>query len=204
MIAPVPIRIKIFVDFWNYELSMKAVDVSFRTDWMRLPREITAGAGELLAPPHGVLYHGMHVYGSYDPTSDRDAPLHRWATTVLSRFAGTYVEFVPRQKKKTGPICPGCRGEIRVCPACDASLLGSGEKGVDTRIATDMVRYAWEDAYDAAVLVSSDRDFEPVATFLSAKGKIIIHGAFPPNGAVVSRACWGSISIPALRARFQR
>lgn len=204
MVTPAPIRIKIFVDFWNYELSMKAVDCAFKTDWMRLPREITAEVGALLSPPHGVLYHGLHVYGSYDPSSGRDAPLHKWATTVLSISPGTYVEFVPRQKKKTGPICPGCRGEIRVCPTCAASLLGSGEKGVDTRIATDMIRYAWEDAYDAAVLISSDRDFEPVATFLGAKGKTLIHGAFPPHGAVISQACWGSISIAALRTRFQR
>lgn len=159
----------------------------------------------MLAPPHGVLYHGMHVYGSYDPTSDRDAPLHRWATTVLSRFAGTYVEFVPRQKKKTGPICPGCRGEIRVCPACDASLVRLRR---ERRGHQDRHRHGalcLEDASDTEqALVSSDRDFRPVATFLSAKGKIIIHGAFPPNGAVVSRACWARHRHSALRARFQR
>jgi len=33
------------------------------------------------------------------------------------------------------------------------------EKGVDVAIATDMIKLAWEDAYDWAVLVSSDRDF---------------------------------------------
>lgn len=83
-------------------------------------------------------------------------------------------------------------------------MLGFGEKGVDTRIATDMIKFAWEDAYDIALLVSADRDFEPVVDFLKAKGKTIIHGAFPPNGMVLSNVCWGKIDLAASRNSFAR
>ncbi len=29
-------RVRVFVDFWNYTLSMQEVDASFRTDWARI------------------------------------------------------------------------------------------------------------------------------------------------------------------------
>jgi uncharacterized LabA/DUF88 family protein len=38
-------------------------------------------------------------------------------------------------------------------------MRGMEEKGVDTRIVTDMMSLAWNGAYDVAVLVSADRDF---------------------------------------------
>ena len=62
-------------------------------------------------------------------------------------------------------------------------MRGTEEKGVDVRMATDMISLAWADNYDIAVLVSSDRDFVPVAEFLETRGIKVIHGAFPPMGA---------------------
>ena len=35
-------------------------------------------------------------------------------------------------------------------------LIVSGAKGVDVRIATDMISLAWANNYDIAVLISSD------------------------------------------------
>ena len=61
---------------------------------------------------------------------------------------------------------------------------------------------AWADNYDIAVLVSSDQDFVPVAEFLETRGIKIIHGAFHPLGAHLTRTCWGSISVPELREDF--
>lgn len=40
-------------------------------------------------------------------------------------------------------------------------MVGTVEKGVDTFIATDMIRLAWENAYEIAVLASSDSDLVP-------------------------------------------
>ena len=70
-------------------------------------------------------------------------------------------------------------------------MRGTEEKGVDVRLATDMISLAWVDNYDVAVLVSSDRDFVPVAEFLETKGIKVIHGAFPPRGAQLTARCWG-------------
>lgn len=71
-------------------------------------------------------------------------------------------------------------------------------------MAADMIRLAWAANYDIAVLVSSDRDFVPVAEFLETRGIKVIHAAFPPKGAQLTARCWGSLSVPALRGAFRR
>jgi len=45
------------------------------------------------------------------------------------------------------------------------------EKGVDVRIAVDMVVYAVRDLYDVAVLVSADGDFADAVQFVKDQGK---------------------------------
>jgi len=49
-------------------------------------------------------------------------------------------------------------------------MRGTEEKGIDVRMALDMVDLGLSKAFDAAVLVSSDRDFVPVAESLQNKG----------------------------------
>ena len=82
-------------------------------------------------------------------------------------------------------------------------MRGTEEKGVDVRIATDMIMLAWVDSYDAAVLVSADADFVPVAQFLQTKGKKVVHAQFPPKGSHLSQKCWGSIDMTQLLDRFR-
>jgi uncharacterized LabA/DUF88 family protein len=83
-------------------------------------------------------------------------------------------------------------------------MRGTEEKGVDTRIVTDMISLAWANAYDVAVIVSSDRDFVPVAEFLQTKGIKVIHASFPPKGSELSQKCWGNFPVPALMTAFSR
>ena len=54
------------------------------------------------------------------------------------------------------------RVRVRECPRCNGDMRGTEEKGIDTRIATEMISLAWVKNYDVAILVSSDHDFVPV------------------------------------------
>ena len=83
-------------------------------------------------------------------------------------------------------------------------MRGTEEKGVDTRIATDMIKLAWVDNYDVAVLISADRDFVPVVEFLNARGFKTIHGAFLHQGSQLTQTCWGNIQISQIADRFRR
>ena len=148
-------------------------------------------------------YQGLNFYGSYDPASDKDRKLRRWATMKVSTFSGVRVSMLPRQRKRSPPRCPACREEVVTCRACGADMRGTEEKGVDVRMATDMISLAWAGNYDVAVLVSSDRDFVPVTEFLETKGIKVIHGAFPPKGADLTRKAWDSVDVAARREDFR-
>jgi uncharacterized LabA/DUF88 family protein len=107
----------------------------------------------------------MNVYGSYDERNPNDERLKRWATTVFDTFPGVHVSLVPRQKKASGPKCPACYAVVNKCPSCTADMRATEEKSVDTRMVTEIMSLAWADNYDAAVLVSADRDFCRLLSF---------------------------------------
>ncbi len=83
-------------------------------------------------------------------------------------------------------------------------MAGTIEKGVDTAIVTDMIRLAWEAAYDVAILVSSDADLVPAVEFFDQKGIRTIQAGFPPLGSHLSKACWGTIDVFAFRNEISR
>jgi len=206
MSAPNPTprhRVRIFVDFWNYTLSMRDADRPFRTDWSRLGPALVDAAGRCVPGPAAPEYQGLNFYGSYDRSSFQDRRLRHWATTKVDRFPGVAVSIVPRQKKRSPPRCPDCKTPVPLCPSCGHDMRGTEEKGVDVRIATDMIKLAWVDNYDTAVLVSSDKDFIPLVEFLETRGIKVLHGAFPPQGSHLSAACWDSFSVPAIREHFR-
>ena len=161
------IRVMVFVDFWNFQLTVNSLASGFKIDWQRLGPEIARRALLTVDPDALISYQGMNVYGSFDPSSEKDEGLRRWAANTLNRFAGVQVTMIPRQRRLKGLFCPSCHQEMTQCRNCLADLRGTEEKGVDTRIATDMIKLAWAENYDVAVLLSSDRDFVPVVEFLS-------------------------------------
>jgi len=83
-------------------------------------------------------------------------------------------------------------------------IVSTIEKGVDTLIATDMIRLAWEDAYDPAVLATSDSDLVPAVEFLNVRGRKVIQAGFPPIGIDSATACWGSFDVFKDRAEIAR
>ena len=67
-----------------------------------------------------------------------------------------------------------------------------------------MIRLAWEDAYDIAVLASSDADLVPAVRFLDQKGRKVIQAGFPPTGVQLATSCWASFDMFRHREEFRR
>ena len=194
-------RIYTFVDCCNYTLSMKDNNADYSTDWKKFPKVLTREAGNLVDTGALATYSGMNVYGSYNSTTDK--PLKNWAHTVLDAFPGVNADFKARTKIKSFPRCPSCHDKVRECPSCKSDMRGTQEKGIDTRLATDLVSMAWEGAYDIAVLVSADQDFVPAAEYLQNKGIKVIHAGFPPKGMLLKQKCWGSIDLTRFSGEFE-
>lgn len=198
-----PARVRIFLDFWNFSLSLRREDDAFKVDWTKVATVLSREAASVLPAGSSAIFEALHVYGSFDPNKPADAKFKNWFSTWLDRQSGVHTVLVERQRKKGHPKCPACQDEVSNCPSCNADMRGTEEKGVDTRIVTDMISLAWSNGYEAAVIVSSDRDFVPVADFLQTKGIKVVHGAFPPVGSQLSQKCWGSFSIPKVMNEFR-
>lgn len=197
------VRLMYFIDFWNYELTMKDFEPTFLTDWFQMPSAIKKACASIIDMP--VQYERCFIFGSYDPNSNGDIKLRLWANKVLAKIPGVTVSFVPRQQRTRGPLCSGIEHhEILQCPFCGASMLGTQEKGVDTQIVTEMFDMAFSGRCDAIVLVSADKDFVPAIEKLANNNIKIIHAYFPNHGNELSARSWGSFNLFDIRDQFRR
>lgn len=149
------------------------------------------------------VYEGTIVYTSASTKDAAGKKFAKWATDWLDRQPGIQVELFERQPK-AAPRCNVCHKSIAECPHCKGRVAGTIEKGVDTAIATDMIRLAWAGAYDVAILASSDADLVPAVEFLETKGIKVVQAGFPPYGSHLAKACWGAVDLFAAREKFRR
>ena len=204
--ASSPVKIRVFIDFWNFQLTLnqKAANPRFKIDWVTMP-QIIVNEGARLLNLQDFSYEGSKVFTSYNPKTEEGKKYRKWATNWLDRQSGIQVHCFER-RPKNHPKCPVCHKTIAKCddPSCGADMAGTVEKGVDTGIATDMIRLAWEKAYDVAILASADADLVPAVEFLDMKGFRVLQAGFPPDGSHLSRACWATINVSKLYAGFER
>jgi hypothetical protein len=192
--------VRVFIDFWNVVLDLKHCDSALQIDWAKFPRWL-AERGAAEAGISDPSFEGCQVFASHNPATD--AKLHHWLTHWLDRQTGVQVT-VKERRPRNAPKCPSCHIEVARCPACKASMAGTVEKGVDTALATAMIRLAWEDTFDIAVLATSDADLIPAVEFLDLRGRKVVQAGFPPAGAELATACWGSFDVAKGISEFRR
>lgn len=198
-----PPRVKIFIDFWNLQLtwndyhSRRGARRPVRIPWERrlyevLVRQVRADA----------VYAGTHVYASYAPGLGKDAGLRRFFN-AMDGFTG-YDVFL----KERAPLSPakctnhGCRLPITVCPHCRRSIQRTVEKGIDTALVTDLIRFGLDGHYDCAVLVAADADHVPAVEFLGNRAKQVTHAWFRGQSQELRNACWSHVLFDNLMAEL--
>jgi hypothetical protein len=144
-------KICIFFDGQNFYRSLQRYDENLRVDYDRLATWITQAVGGA-----GAMFGGAYYYVGLSA----DAP-----PVVDAFLKGLELRpgyFVKRDRR--------VRRSVR-CPACGADNEYTTEKRVDARLVADLIHYAANGAYDAAVLVSGDDDFVPAVEAVNALGK---------------------------------
>jgi hypothetical protein len=144
-------KVCIFIDGQNFYRSLLRYDENLRVDYDRLATWITQAVGGPSA-----MFGGAYYYVGVSP----DAPaLVENFLKGLELRPGYFV-------KREGRVRRNGR-----CPSCGADYEYTTEKRVDTRLVADLIHYAANGAYEAAVLVSGDDDFVPAVEAVNALGK---------------------------------
>ena len=144
-------KILIFIDGQNFYRSLLRYNETLRVDYDRLKDWIVQAIGG----PNAV-FGGAYYYVGVSP----GAP-----ATVEAFLKGLELRpgyFVRREGRvrRTGR-----------CNLCGGDYEYTTEKRVDTRLVADLIHFAANGAYDAAVLVSGDDDFVPAVEAVNALGK---------------------------------
>ena len=207
-------KVGVFIDYWNFQLTLNEMvakqngtpEERVKIDWRNLgPTLVSQACGVLQIAVSAASYEGCYIYTSYNPKTEEGKRYHKWATTFLDRQPGVNVEARER-KPKALPKCNVCHRVITHCPhaGCGQPISAMTEKGVDTFIVTDLIRLGMQNAYDAAVLVTSDADMVPAVQFMQTQGKKIIQAGFPPQGVDLATECWGSFDVMKIAKSIQR
>ena len=144
-------NVKIFFDGQNFYRSLLRYDDSLRVDYDRLAVWIT----QAVAGGAGVFCGAYYYVG----VSADAPPLVEGFLKGLELRPGYYVRREPRVRRAGR------------CPSCGADYEYTTEKRVDTRLVAELIQYAANGSFDAAVLVSGDDDFVPAVEAVNALGK---------------------------------
>src|SRR2546422_7948853 len=144
-------KVCLFFDGQNFYRSLLRYDESVRVDYDRLAVWITQKVGG-----DNALFGAAHYYVGVSAGAPQQVEAFLKGLELRN---GYYVKRDPRVRR-TGR-CPNCGGEYEY----------TTETRVDTRLVADLIHYAANGAYDAAVLVSGDDDFVPAVDAVNALGK---------------------------------
>src|SRR5512132_2927249 len=144
-------KVRIFIDGQNFYRSLLRHDESLRVDYDRLAVWITQAVGGPNA-----IFSGAYYYVGVSPGAPA---LVEGFLKGLELRPGYFVKREGRVRR-TGR-----------CPSCGSEYEYTTEKRVDTRLVADLIHYAANNAYDAAVLISGDDDFVPAVEAVNALGK---------------------------------
>lgn len=197
-------RVKIFIDFWNFQLAWNSYFERHRPGAVvKIPWHPRLYSTLVKAVDSSAIYAGTHVYASYDPASPKDTALKRFLVNTMDGFPG-YDVVVKERKALNAQRCSndGCRKPISDCPHCGKELRRTVEKGVDTAIVTDLIRYGLDDHYDRALLLAGDADHIPAVEFLGGRMKQVTHAWFRGHANELRNACWSHILFDDLLAEL--
>ena len=165
-------RLMIFIDGSNFYYGLKAEVGKTEINLEKLGKVLCGGGRQLIR----IYYYNAPLDQSHDP--ERYKSQQKWFDKVRSTPDTTLV--LAKMKKRHNK---DGKPEYYV-------------KGDDIHIAVDMLKLAYNDAYDTAILVSGDGDFYPAIRAVKEKGKKVENAYFASNrSSLLGQECDRSINM---------
>jgi uncharacterized LabA/DUF88 family protein len=197
-------RTRVFIDFWNFQLNWNDRAGGDKIDWPTVPRVLIDEAKKKLEAAgitEPLALEETLVYASYNPVTE--GKLRDWLEGFLDRQPSFNVKTRQRKSKRRKVHCSQCGTDNDTC-VCGAPFMWAPEKGVDTAIVTDLLSLAGEDAYDVAILLSSDADHIPAVEWIQARGRKVINATWANHGFDLKRTCWAEIELDSVIPLLKR
>jgi hypothetical protein len=169
VIQPGQQRVKVFVDFWNVIINSRKQtnDLQLDFNWNRLADFIVSETYRGHSDESSTQIAGCYIFGSYSRSNGRESA---FIDEVLDRYASTpglFFEFRERVKKEVASKCPNCGEQVSK----------SSELGIDVLLSVEMIKHASMREHEFLALVSSDRDYLPLLSYLKDQGQRVLHFA---------------------------
>jgi uncharacterized LabA/DUF88 family protein len=197
-------RTRVFIDFWNFALNWRDRAGGSYIDWPTVPRVLLDEGRkklEVAGITEDLQLEETLVYASYLTT---DKKFRGWLDSFLNRQPSFNVKARERRSKPRKVHCAQCGVDNEKCEACGQPLMWAPEKGVDTAIVTDLLALAGEDAYQVAILLSSDADHIPAVEWIQARGRKVINATWANHGFDLKTTCWAEIELDSVMQLMKR
>ena len=198
-------RTRVFIDFWNFSLNWNDRAGGDKIDWPLVPRVLLDEARKCLVTAgieDPLVLEETLVYASYNPKTERK--LKAWLDSFLDKQPSFRVNMRERRPKGRKIHCARCGHDTDACGDCGAPFTWSPEKGVDTAIVTDLLSLAGENAYDVAVLLSSDADHIPAVEWVQGRGLKVINATWSRHGFDLAKTSWASFDLDSVIGLLKR
>lgn len=199
-------RTRVFIDFWNFSLQWRDRASGDFIDWTKIPVILLKeGEKKLKVAGLGDELHleETRVYASHG-ADEAGKKLKGWLDSFLDKQPSFSVTTRTRREKGRAVHCRACGERHDRCPSCNELLRWAPEKGVDTAIVTDLLSLAGEQAFDVAILVSSDADFVPAVEWVQSRGFKVLNATWSNHGFELAKVCWASFEIDAVMSDLTR
>jgi uncharacterized LabA/DUF88 family protein len=181
-------RIKLFVDFWNVVINArkqcKNFDVEVR--WEKLAEHLVSETRQGFSDETTGELAGCYIFGSVSRSNAQET---KFVDGVLDQYgsnSGLFFNFAERIQKQTSVTCSDC----------GQSIKARSESGVDVLLAVEMIKHAAMREHEYLALVSSDRDFVPLLSFLRDQGQRVLHIATGGPDRDMRSVTWAQVNLP--------
>ena len=162
-------RVMIFIDLQNFEMSCKAVNPHFMLDYHKIPMFLV----DYVTKKYNFQSQFPRLVRAYAYTGEYTDSLMEQLKRLYREEQAKYKEYLEKAKKqkqveKWFDTCDFF--ELKLKPL----KIREGEprqKGVDVQLAVDLVSHAYQNNFDLAIICSGDADLLESMTLVKSLGK---------------------------------
>ena len=180
-------RIKLFVDFWNVVINARNQSGLFDVEiqWDKLAESLVSETKQGHFDETTGELAGCYIFGSVSRSNGQEA---KFVDRVVDQYGskpGLFFNFAERVPKQTSISCTKC-GEV---------IKSRSESGVDVLLAVEMIKHATMREHEYLALVSSDRDFVPLLSYLRDQGQRVLHVATGNPDREIRSITWKQVTL---------